>query len=153
MQEDVTVAEQRRKFGMPPGIDPRHLDPRNLDPRNLDPRKALDSAALERVMKAQALARAQAQAASTVVIGTIVTLVSSAFGFVAALAWNDAIKALLTSFLQHTLKLQVDQTTQYVIQAVAFTIIAVVAIAILQRVAGRWAKKAAIGASAGDASY
>jgi hypothetical protein len=153
MQEDAKVAEQKRKFGLPPGIDPRNLDPRNLDPRNLDPRKVLDAAAVERVMKAQALARAQAQAASTVVIGTIVTLISSAFGFVAALAWNDAIKALLTAFLTHTLHLQVDQTTQLVIQAVAFTLIAVVAIAILQRVAGRWAAKAAIGAAAGEGSY
>ena len=154
MQEDATVAEQRRKFGIPPGIDPRHLDPRNLDPRNLDPRKVLDPAAMERVMKAQALARAQAQAASTVVIGTVVTLVSSAFGFVAALAWNDAIRNLLTKFMQNTLGMKVvDPTTQSVIQAVAFTIIAIVAIAILQRVAGRWAKRAAIGAAAGDASY
>src|SRR5215472_4009856 len=143
MQEDATAAEQRRKFGLPPGIDPHHLDPRNLDPRNLDPRKVLDAAAVERVMKAQALARAQAQAASTVVIGTIVTLISSAFGFVAALAWNDAIRNLLTAFLTNTLHLQANATTQSVIQAVVFTLIAVVAIAILQRVAGRWASKAA----------
>lgn len=153
MQEDATVAEQRRKFGIPPGIDPRHLDPRNLDPRNLDPRKVLDPAAMERVMKAQALARAQAQAASTVVIGTVVTLVSSAFGFVAALAWNDAIRNLLTAFIQNTLKQKMDPTTQSVIQAVTFTIIAVIAIAILQRVAGRWAKRAAISSAAGEGSY
>jgi ABC-type spermidine/putrescine transport system permease subunit II len=144
MQEEVKVADQHKKLGLPPG----------MDPRNLDPRRMLDSAAAERVLKAQALARAQAQAASTVVIGTIVTLISSAFGFVAALAWNDAIKNLLTAFLQQTLKLKnIDATTQSVIQAVTFTIIAVIAIVILQRVAGRWAKKAAIGAAAGEGSY
>lgn len=140
MQEDPKVAEQRRRL--------------NLDPRNLDPRKALDPASLERVLKAQAMARAQAQAATTVVIGTIVTLISSAFGFVAALAWNDAIRAMLNDLLKRAgLNNQLGATGQAVLTAVVFTIIAIIAIVILQRVAGRWAKKAAIGAAAGDASY
>lgn len=139
MQEDAQVAEQRRRLNIPPGMDPR---------------RALDSAAMERVLKAQALARAQAQAATTVVIGTIVTLVSSAFGFVAALAWNDAIKALLTDALKRAgLTQQFGATGQAVLTAVVFTIIAVIAIVILQRVAGRWAKKAAIGTAASDGSY
>lgn len=145
MSEDVKVAEQRRRMGLPPGIDPR----------NYDPRKALDSAAMERVMKAQALARAQAQAATTVVIGTIVTLISSAFGFVAALAWNDAIKASLDDFLHRTFGINPNNPppSVYLLRATLFTVIAIIAIVILQRVAGRWAKKAAIAAAAGDASY
>jgi hypothetical protein len=43
--------------------------------------------------------------------------------------------------------------TTEIIRAVAFTIIAIVATFLLQRFAGRWAKNAAINASAGDASY
>lgn len=134
MQEDPQVAEHRR-----------HM---NLDPRNLDPRKALDSAALERVLKAQALARAQAQAATTIVIGTIVTLISSAFGFVAALAWNTAIQDILKSALTKMgLDKQLQGTPEAILTAVVFTIIAIIAIVILQRVAGRWAQKAAINAA------
>ena len=142
MQEEVRVADQHKKLGLPPG----------MDPRNLDPRRVLDSAATERVLKAQALARAQAQAASTVVIGTVVTLVSSAFGFVAALAWNDAIRSMMTDLFVK-MKLNLNGTEQLLVQAISFTIIAVIAIVILQRVAGRWAKKAAIGAAAGEGSY
>jgi hypothetical protein len=142
MQEEVKVADQHKRLGLPPG----------MDPRNLDPRRALDSAAAERVLKAQALARAQAQAASTVVIGTVVTLVSSAFGFVAALAWNDAIRSMMTDLFVK-MKLNLNGTEQLLVQAISFTIIAVIAIVILQRVAGRWAKKAAIGAAAGEGSY
>ena len=139
MSEDQKAAEQRRRLGIPQGLDPR---------------KAVDPATMERVLRAQALARAQAQAATTVIIGTVVTLVSSAFGFVAALAWNDAIKTLLDNFLAKYFRIT-DTTgaTVEVIRAIVFTIIAVIAIVILQRVAGRWAKRAAIDASAGEGSY
>ncbi len=143
MSEDVKVAEQRRRMGLPPL------------PQGFDPRRAIDPAAMERMMRAQAVARAQAQAATTVVIGTIVTLVSSAFGFVAALAWNDAINVTLNNFLQT--QFGVDPTKQSstisLLRAVIFTVIAIIAIFILQRVAGRWAKKAAITAAAGEGSY
>ncbi|HST87902.1 MAG TPA: DUF5654 family protein [Ktedonobacterales bacterium] len=137
------MAEQRRRMGLPPL------------PQGFDPRRAIDPAAMERMMRAQAVARAQAQAATTVVIGTIVTLVSSAFGFVAALAWNDAINVTLNNFLQT--QFGVDPTKQSstisLLRAVIFTVIAIIAIFILQRVAGRWAKKAAITAAAGEGSY
>lgn len=138
MSEDVKAAEQRRRLGLPQGFDPR---------------KAMDPATMERMVRAQAVARAQAQAATTVVIGTIVTLVSSAFGFVAALAWNDAIIAVLNRVLAN---LRIDNShiaTIQVVRAIIFTIIAVIAVVILQRVAGRWAKKAAISAAAGEGSY
>lgn len=115
-------------------------------PQNIDPRKVLDAAGLERVLKAQAAARAQAAAATTVVIGTIVTLVTSAFGFVAALAWNNAINLFITSNVNAGF-LSKNKTLVAVLQALAVTIIAVIAVVIIQRVAGRWAKKTAIGGS------
>ncbi|HEX8033878.1 MAG TPA: DUF5654 family protein [Ktedonobacterales bacterium] len=141
MSEDQKVAEQRRRMGLPQGFDPR---------------KAMDPATMERMIRAQAVARAQAQAATTVVIGTIVTLVSSAFGFVAALAWNDAINATLNEVLKRTFHYNdadILGSKVQLIRAVVFTLIAVLAIVILQRVAGRWAKKAAISAAAGEGSY
>lgn len=138
MSEDQKAAEQRRRMGLPQGFDPR---------------KAVDPATMERMMRAQAVARAQAQAATTVVIGTVVTLVSSAFGFVAALAWNDAIIAVLGRVL-HLLNVNSEHlATIQVVRALIFTVIAIIAIVILQRVAGRWAKKAAISAASGEGSY
>lgn len=115
-------------------------------PQNIDPRKVLDAAGLERVLKAQAAARAQAAAATTVVIGTIVTLVTSAFGFVAALEWNNAIQLFISTDVRPNIP-HLDPTIVAVLQAVAVTIIAVIAVLIIQRVAGRWAKKTAIGGS------
>lgn len=138
MSEEQKAAEQRRRMGLPQGFDPR---------------KAMDPATMERMMRAQAVARAQAQAATTVVIGTVVTLVSSAFGFVAALAWNDAIIAILGRVLYYFHVTSVHIATIQTVRAVIFTIIAIIAIVILQRVAGRWAKKAAINAAAGEGSY
>ncbi len=138
MSEDQKVAEQRRRMGLPQGFDPR---------------KAVDPATMERMIRAQAVARAQAQAATTVVIGTVVTLVSSAFGFVAALAWNDAIIAILGRVL-HYLNINSEHfATIQTVRALIFTVIAIIAIVVLQRVAGRWAKKAAINAASGDGSY
>lgn len=137
MGDDVQTAEQRRRMGLP---------------HNMDPRRALDPAALERVMKAQAVARAQATAATTVLIGTVVTLITSAFSFVAALAWNDAINTFIKDRVSTYIP-GLGATTIAVLHALAVTIIAVVAVVILNRVAGSWAKKSAIAASAGDASY
>lgn len=140
MQEDPQAAEHRKRMGLPAGIDLK----------NLDPRKAVDAAALERVIRAQEMARAQAQAATTVVIGTVVTLVSSAFGFVAALAWNNAIqKVLAYVFKSLGWDKQFGPTKEAVFTAIVFTVVAIIAIVVLQRVAGRWAKKAAINASGG----
>ena len=134
MEEDPKVAEQRHRLGLPQGIDPR---------------KALDSAAMERVLKAQALARAQAQAATTVVLGTVVTLVTSAFGFIAALAWNDAITALLNKYLVPLFsKTSFGQTGLLVLKAIVLTILAVIVVVATQRVAGRYAKKSIVSAAA-----
>lgn len=139
MSDDQVITEEHHKRLSIPGP--------------LDPRKAVDPAAMERVIRAQERARAQAAAATTVVIGTVVTLVSSAFGFVAALAWNDAIMAALNRFLKVYFNMDANGVKVQLIRAVVFTVIAIVAIVVLQRVAGRLAKKAAIGNTAGDGSY
>src|SRR5579864_1907159 len=81
-------AEQRRRLGLPQGVDLH----------NFDPRKAMDPNMLAKVQQAQAVARAEAQAATTVIIATIVSLVTSAFSFVAALAWNNAIQLALDKY-------------------------------------------------------
>lgn len=127
VQTQTQVADQRWHLGLPQGID-----------------KVLDAAGLERVLKAQAAARAQAAAATTVVIGTIVTLVTSAFGFVAALSWNNAISTFIHDNVNASF-LSKNQTLVAVLQALAVTLIAVIAVVIIQRVAGRWAKNTAIG--------
>jgi hypothetical protein len=133
MQEDPQVAEQHHRLGLPQGIDPR---------------RALDSAAMERVLNAQALARAQAQAATTVVLGTVVTLVTSAFGFIAALAWNDAITALINKYLQpFFVSSGLGDTGKVVVKAIVLTILAVIVVIATQRVAGRYAKKSVIAAA------
>ncbi len=137
MSEDQKAAEQRRRLGLPAGLDPR---------------KAVDPATMERLIRAQEQARAQAAAATTVVLGTIVTLISSAFGFVAALAWNTAIRAGVEKIFSW-LGIHVSPLTGDIIHALVVTFIAIVAIFVLQRIAGRWAKRAAINAVAGDASY
>jgi hypothetical protein len=134
MEEDPKVAEQHHRLGLPQGIDPR---------------KALDSAAMERVLKAQALARAQAQAATTVVLGTVVTLVTSAFGFIAALAWNDAITALIAKYLQPVFKnTGLGATGITLVKAIVLTILAVIVVVATQRVAGRYAQKSVVSAAA-----
>src|SRR5581483_7194218 len=86
--QPATPEQQRRSISLPSGLDPR---------------KAIEPAAVDRMLRAQAIARAQAQAASTVVISTIVSLVTSAFSFVAALAWNSAIQEILQTHLTPSL--------------------------------------------------
>jgi hypothetical protein len=127
-------AEQRRRLGLPQGMDPR---------------KMMDSAAVERLLKAQAVARAEAQAATTVIIATIVSLVTSAFSFVAALAWNNAIQTMLQG-LENTKEIGGFQLTPVEVQliyAVVVTFIAIGVILIIQRFAGDLAKKSAIAAA------
>jgi hypothetical protein len=136
MGEDLQAAERRRR-GLPNGIDPR----------NYDPRRALDPAARERMIRAQAAARAQAQAASTVVLATIISLVTAAFSFIAALAWNDAINKVIDDSLSSSLQgLHLSAGAVLILKATVVTIIAVIVVVVLQRVATRFAKKSAIDA-------
>lgn len=146
MTEDGHAAEQRRR-GIPP-----QLDPRNFDPRNLDPRRAAELINYERMAHAQQLARAQAAATSTVVIATMVSLVTSAFGFVAALAWNTAIQTIITENedsggLQKALHIKLTQGQTELIYAFIVTVIAVAVIIVINRFARGIAKNSVINAS------
>ena len=66
------------------------------------------------------------------VIKTIITLVTTAFGLVAGLAWNDAIQKLIESVMGAG-----DALTGLFIYAVVVTIIAVVVTILLARVAAK----------------
>jgi uncharacterized membrane protein len=133
MSDDSQAAEHHRHLGISAGA---------IDPHNYDPRKVLDATAMEHLLKAQAAARAQAAASTTVFIGTFVTLITSAFGLVAALAWNNAITAGVTALAKGPFKkLNLAGTPAALIQAVIVTIIAVVAVVVLNRIAGKFAKQ------------
>ena len=127
-----------------------------LDPRSYDPRKVVDQQHMQEQMRklarAQAVARAKAQATSTVFLATVVSLATSAFGVVAALAWNDAIKAVLTDTLitGNPLVKRLGPTATQVLYAVLVTVIAVIVILTLNRVATRIARNSAIDAAEAD---
>ena len=65
------------------------------------------------------------------VIKTVITLVTTAFGLVAGLAWNDAIHALIGQFFEAGSAL-----TGQIIYAVIVTVIAVIVTILLARMAG-----------------
>ncbi len=69
---------------------------------------------------------------STIVIETIAALMTAAFAFVAALAWNDAIQTALRQFFPNP-----DDPTGKLVYAIIITIIAVVAIIYIGRVQAR----------------
>ena len=131
-------AEQRRRFPIPQGVDLH----------NFDPRKAMDPASLDKILRALAIARAEAQAATTVIIATIVSLVTSAFSFVAALAWNTAIQAALDKYLGPNGPLSKTFGNHPVavkgVYALIVTLIAIIVILIVNRFAGNLAKKSAM---------
>ena len=66
------------------------------------------------------------------VIKTIITLVTTAFGLVAGLAWNDAIQKLIESVMGAG-----DALTGLFIYAIVVTIIAVIVTILLARVAAK----------------
>jgi ribosome-interacting GTPase 1 len=134
-------AEQRRRFGLPQGVDLH----------NFDPRKAMDPNSLDKILRAQAIARAEAQAATTVIIATIVSLVTSAFSFVAALAWNNAIQLLDTYVTTNSgLAKVIGPVGVKVFYALVVTLIAIVVILIVNRFAGSIAKKSAVALASGN---
>lgn len=62
------------------------------------------------------------------VLTTIATLMTTAFGLIAALAWNEAIKALILTFFPKQ-----DGLTGLLVYAILITIIAVIATIIIGR--------------------
>jgi len=116
----------------------------------LDPRRAVDPGAIERMIHAQVVARTQAQAATTVVLATIVSLITSAFSFVAALAWNTAIQQLLKENVTvqkgtGIFGITISEGGVQAIYALIVTVIAVLVVLLLNRIAKRYANKSAFG--------
>jgi hypothetical protein len=74
----------------------------------------------------------QADEVRTRVAGTISTLMTVAFGLIAALAWNDAIKAIIATVLPKG-----NGITGLLIYAILITIIAVVATILIARALGK----------------
>ncbi|MGB9936758.1 MAG: DUF5654 family protein [Methanobacterium sp.] len=62
------------------------------------------------------------------IMATIATLMTTAFGLIAALAWNEAIKAIITEFFPKG-----NGITGLLIYAVLITIIAVIATILIGR--------------------
>ena len=74
-----------------------------------------------------------------VLLQTMITLASAAFGLIVALAWNEAIKTLMEKVLGKE-----DDLTGLFIYAVTATIIAVVVVMLLGRAAAKVGGEAAI---------
>lgn len=91
------------------------------------------------MIKTQVAARLQAQQTTTVFVATIVSLITSAFGFVAALAWNTALQDVIKHL--PTDKIKLGPTTKEVIYAIIVTLVAVIAVVIIRGVASRIAGK------------
>jgi cytochrome c oxidase subunit IV len=140
--------QQAQVSSQPQANQPGRRLPGALDPRNYDPRRAVDPAQMQQQMqklaRAQAVARAKAQATSTVFLATVVSLATSAFGVVAALAWNQAIQDNLKSVTSSSLFAKLTQAQRELVYAVIVTFIAVIVILALSRIAARLAKKSAI---------
>jgi membrane protein YdbS with pleckstrin-like domain len=58
----------------------------------------------------------------------VTNLITAAFGFVAALSWNDAIKAMMTAFIGTA-----EAWPYMVLNAVVVTVIAVIAIVLISK--------------------
>jgi Family of unknown function (DUF5654) len=74
----------------------------------------------------------QADQVKTRVAGTISTLMTVAFGLIAALAWNDAIKAIIATLIPKG-----NGITGLLIYAIIVTIVAVVATILIAKALGK----------------
>lgn len=81
----------------------------------------------------------QAREYTKLIIQTMITLASGALGFVAALAWNEAIKAAIIKVFGTD-----ESLAGLFTYAIVATVIAVVVVLILSRVAARVGGEAAI---------
>jgi hypothetical protein len=70
---------------------------------------------------------------TTLIIETIAALMTAAFGFVAALAWNGAISKLISDYFSAG-----DATLGLFIYAIIVTVIAVIAIILIGRVLSKY---------------
>lgn len=119
-----------------------------LDPRNYDPRKMMDQQHMrdqvQKLARAQAIARAKAQATTQVFLATVVSLATSAFGVAAAFAWNTAIEDNLQAMVQGSSLIKLSKNQAEIVYAVLITLIAVVVILFVNRIAAGIARKSAI---------
>ena len=76
---------------------------------------------------------------SKVFLQTMITLASASLGLVAALAWNEAIKAIIKEVLHAD-----ESITGLLVYAILATVIAVVVLILLARAASRVGGEAAI---------
>jgi uncharacterized membrane protein YidH (DUF202 family) len=65
-------------------------------------------------------------------VETFATLMTAAFGMIAALAWNEAIKALVSKYFSPE-----DSVVPLIIYAIVITVIAVICIIVIARTLGR----------------
>jgi hypothetical protein len=103
---------------------------------------------IRQLQKQVSLLEGQSRDAGKVFLATLTTLLTSAFGFVAALAWNDAIQALLKAVFPNTVDAFGLVVTAFV-YAVFVTLIVVIAIYYLTRLNKRFGGKSLIGESKG----
>jgi len=71
------------------------------------------------------------------IMDKIVALMTAAFGMVAALAWNEAISALMIDWLGSS----GDATMGLLIYAIIVTVVAVIAIVLISRMYGKMRSK------------
>lgn len=81
----------------------------------------------------------QAREYTKLIIQTMITLASGALGFVAALAWNEAIKTAITRVFGTG-----ESLAGLFTYAIVATVIAVVVVLVLSRIAARVGGEAAI---------
>ncbi len=75
----------------------------------------------------------EGKSTTTLVIETIASLMTAAFGFVAALAWNTAIQTALKQVFPNP-----DDPTGMFVYAIIITVVAVIAIVLIGRVLARY---------------
>ncbi|MGB7203814.1 MAG: DUF5654 family protein [Pyrinomonadaceae bacterium] len=76
---------------------------------------------------------------SKAVIQSMITLAGAALGLVCALAWNDAIKAAMKELLG-----EADNLTGLFVYAVLATLVAVIVLVVLGKLAGKIGGEAAV---------
>lgn len=81
----------------------------------------------------------QARAYARMIMQTLITLASGALGFVAALAWNDAIKETITRIVGSD-----ESLTGRYLYAIIATVISIVVVLALTRIAAKIGGEAVI---------